>query len=138
MKTRLVASGVDEYIASAAPEVRDVLERIRRTVNDAVPGATETISYRIPALRLGKVFLYFAAFKNHIGVYPPVRGDAKLEKELQRYRGEKGNLKFPLNEPMPYELIGRVAKALARAIGEGELHRDHRGRNTEGTEGRKE
>lgn len=67
------------------------------------------------------MFLYFAAFKNHIGVYPPVKGDAKLEKELEQYRGEKGNLKFPLSKPIPDELIARVAKALARAYGEAKV-----------------
>lgn len=118
---KVTGSGVDEYIAAATPEVRPVLQRIRRIVKQAVPDAIETISYRIPALRLGKVFLYFAAFKNHIGVYPPVKGDAKLEKELEQYRGEKGNLKFPLSKPIPDELIARVAKALARAYGEAKV-----------------
>jgi uncharacterized protein YdhG (YjbR/CyaY superfamily) len=66
----------------------------------------------MPAFREGKVFIYFAAFKNHIGIYPPVSGDKKLEESLAPYRGPKGNLKFPLNEPMPIDLIKRVAKAL--------------------------
>ena len=118
MKRQVSTSGIDEYIAAAAPEVRGILKRIRRTVKAAVPAATETISYRIPAFRLERVFFYFAAFKKHIGVYPPVKGNAKLEKELKRYRGEKGNLRFPLDEPMPYELIERVATELARAYGE--------------------
>jgi uncharacterized protein YdhG (YjbR/CyaY superfamily) len=56
------------------------------------------------------VFIFFAAFKKHIGLYPPVKGDAKLVKETARYAGEKGNLQFPHSEPIPYELIGRIAK----------------------------
>jgi uncharacterized protein YdhG (YjbR/CyaY superfamily) len=67
----------------------------------------------MPAYRSGKVFFCFAAFKNHIGIYPPVHKDAALIRELAEYRNEKGNLSFPLTRPMPYELIGRVAVALA-------------------------
>lgn len=111
------AAGVDAYIASAAPEARGVLKKIRKVVKRVVPEATEAISYRIPALRLGRVFFYYAAFKKHIGVYPPVREDKKLVKELERFRGEKGNLQFPLDEPIPYELIGRVTAALAKEYG---------------------
>ena len=105
---------IDAYIASASPEVRDILEGIRQVVKAAVPRATETISYRMPAFRLGKVFFYFAAFKKHIGIYPPVKGDRKLQAELLPYRGPKGNLRFSLKEPIPYGLIGRVATALSQ------------------------
>ena len=70
----------------------------------------EKISYKMPAFTLDGDLIYFAAFKKHVGIYPPVRGDAKLNKELSRFRGEKGNLKFPLDEPIPYELIGRLVK----------------------------
>jgi uncharacterized protein YdhG (YjbR/CyaY superfamily) len=111
------SAGVDAYIAAAAPEARPVLKKIRSLLKRVVPAATETISYRIPALRLGRVFFYYAAFKKHIGVFPPVRSDKKLVKELERYRGPKGNLQFPLDEPMPYKLIGRVAAALAKEYG---------------------
>lgn len=78
-----------------------------------MPGATECISYQMPAFRHKKVFFYFAAFKSHIGVYLPVQ-DQDLVAELARYRGPKGNLQFPLNEPMPYALIARVARSLAQ------------------------
>ena len=105
---------VDDYIASASPEVRVILEQIRRVVKAAAPSAKETISYQMPAFKLDKVFFSFGAFKNHIGVFPPVKGDRKLQIDLRRYRGEKGNLRFPLFEPIPCELIGRVASALSR------------------------
>ena len=108
---------IDEYIASCEPEVRGILRSIRNVVRDLVPSAHETISYRIPAFKQDKVFFYFAAFKKHIGVYPPVKRDRQLLRQLKRYRGEKGNLRFPLSEPMPLELIGRIARALAREYG---------------------
>jgi uncharacterized protein YdhG (YjbR/CyaY superfamily) len=114
MKQQSKITDIDAYIASVSPEVREILQRIRQVVRIAVPAATETISYQMPAFKLDRVFFYFAAFKKHIGVYPPVKGDRKLQNELRPYRGDKGNLKFPLREPIPYKLIGRVASALAR------------------------
>jgi uncharacterized protein YdhG (YjbR/CyaY superfamily) len=110
-------ASIDAYIEAAAPAVRAHLQAIRDEVRRVVPAATETISYQLPAFRLARVFFYFAAFKHHIGVYPPVRGDADLQAELHRYRGPKGNLKFPLTEPLPLELIGRVAVVLAGEVG---------------------
>jgi uncharacterized protein YdhG (YjbR/CyaY superfamily) len=101
---------IDEYIAAFPRDVQAVLERIRTTIHSAAPGAHETISYRIPAFTLNGMLVYFAAFKNHIGFYPPVRGDAKLEKAVSRYAGEKGNLRFPLDEPIPHGLIERIVR----------------------------
>jgi uncharacterized protein YdhG (YjbR/CyaY superfamily) len=101
---------IDEYIAAFSPEVRAILERIRLTISKAAPGAQEMISYRMPAFTLSGVLVYFAAFKNHIGLYPPVKGDARLEKAISRYAGEKGNLRFPLDRPIPYALIARIVK----------------------------
>lgn len=108
--TRAVPESIDEYIAGFPLEIQAILERIRLTISAAAPSAQEIISYRMPAFRLNGVLLYFAAFKNHIGVYPPVRGDAHLDKVLSPYRGEKGNLKFPLDQPIPYALIERIVK----------------------------
>lgn len=104
---------IDAYITAAAPDVRPILDKIRTTIREAVPGAEETIGYQMPAFRRGRIFIYFAAFKKHIGVYPPLSGDEALAAELLPYRGEKGNLKFPLNQPIPYDLIERVAVQLA-------------------------
>ena len=104
------AATIDAYIASCAPEVRPMLERIRRTVRKAAPRAEERISYRMPAFFDDGVVVWFAAFKQHIGVFPPV-GDAALKQELARYAGPKGNLKFPLDEPLPLPLITRIVKA---------------------------
>ena len=105
---------IDDYLASAPAPVRPALQEIRRVVSAAIPSAQETISYRMPAFKLGRTFFYFAAFKKHVGIYPPVRQDKALVKELLAYRGPKGNLSFPLDQPLPYELIRRVAVALAR------------------------
>ena len=101
---------VDEYIASFPPKVRAILEKIRLTIKSAAPGAQKTISYKIPAFKMNGILVYFAAFKNHIGLYPPVRGDAKLLKAISVYAGKKGNLQFPLDRPIPYGLIERIVK----------------------------
>lgn len=115
MPARKKPEDIDDYISGFSPEVQAILQEIRSTIQAVVPGAEEKISYQIPAFTLGgKVFIFFAAFKKHIGLYPPMKGDAKLEKETARYAGEKGNLQFPLSEPMPYALIGRIAKFKAR------------------------
>jgi uncharacterized protein YdhG (YjbR/CyaY superfamily) len=103
-------SNIDEYIVSFSPDVQAILERIRLTIKEAAPDAQETISYNMPAFTLEGILVYFAAFKKHIGLYPPVRGDAKLEKLTAVYAGEKGNLQFPLNQPIPYPLIERIVK----------------------------
>jgi uncharacterized protein YdhG (YjbR/CyaY superfamily) len=111
MTGRSASGTIDEYIAGFPPEVQSILEKIRLTIRKAAPQAEERISYRIPAFALNGILIYFAAFKKHIGVYPPVRGDEKLSKEIARYRGEKGNLKLPLDEPIPYGLIARVVRS---------------------------
>jgi uncharacterized protein YdhG (YjbR/CyaY superfamily) len=101
---------IDEYIAMFSPEVQEILEKIRRVVRGAAPDAQEAISYQMPTFKLNGVLIHFAAFKNHIGVYPPIRGDAALEEEIAPYAGEKGNLRFPLDQQIPYGLIERIAK----------------------------
>jgi uncharacterized protein YdhG (YjbR/CyaY superfamily) len=105
---------MDEYIASFSSEVQAILERIRLTIRNAAPDAQETISYKIPTFTLNGALVHFAAFKKHIGFYPPVRGDARLEKAASTYAGEKGNLRFPLDQPIPYDLIERLVKLRAK------------------------
>jgi uncharacterized protein YdhG (YjbR/CyaY superfamily) len=107
---RSAPKNIDEYIAAFSPEVREILERMRLTIRDAAPDSQEAISYQIPTFILRGALVYFAAFKNHIGFYPPVKGDARLEKAISRYAGEKGNLRFPLDRPIPYRLIERIVK----------------------------
>jgi len=105
---------VDAYIATFPPDVQAILRKVRATVVAAAPDAHEIISYRMPALRQHGVLVYYAAFKNHIGFYPPIKGDARLEQAIARYAGEKGNLRFPLDEPIPYPLIARLTRLRAK------------------------
>ena len=104
------AENIDEYIATFSPEIRAILEKIRLTIRTAAPDAEEAISYRMPTFEQNGVLVHFAAFKNHIGLYPPVRGDEELGEALAPYAGEKGNLRFPLDQPIPYGLIERIVK----------------------------
>jgi uncharacterized protein YdhG (YjbR/CyaY superfamily) len=104
---------IDEYIAGFSPEIQTILQKIRSTIHKTAPDAAERISYGIPTVDIKGGPVHFAAFKNHIGFYPPVRGDAKLMQEMSVYAGEKGNLKFPLAKPIPYALISRIVKARA-------------------------
>lgn len=110
-------SSHEEYFESVAPEVRPLLLSIQTRVETLLPDASRCISYNMPAFRARRVFFYFAAFKKHIGIYPPITKDAALVKELAPYRGEKGNLSFPLNQPLPIDLIERVAVALHQEHG---------------------
>jgi uncharacterized protein YdhG (YjbR/CyaY superfamily) len=108
---RVKPGSIDQYIAARPPEVRGILQKLRSTIKRAAPpAAEEIISYQIPAFRLHGILIYFAAFKNHIGVFPPFRGDAKLEAAVAKYAGPKGNLKFPLDAPIPYALVARIVK----------------------------
>lgn len=101
---------IDSYISQFPADVQAILERVRTTISQAAPEAKETISYQMPALKLHGILVYFAAWKNHIGLYPPVSGDQALQKAVVRYAGPKGNLQFPLDQPIPYGLIKRVVK----------------------------
>ncbi len=109
-----VPDDFDSYASMFDPQVRSILRKIRATIRKAAPKAEERISYRMPAFRLNRDIAYFAAFKNHIGFYPPVRGDEKLIKAASRYAGPKGNLQFSFDEPIPYALIARIVKQRAK------------------------
>jgi uncharacterized protein YdhG (YjbR/CyaY superfamily) len=110
LKNKQIPKNIDEYIARCPLDVQEILERIRQTVRKAAPDAEEIISYRMPAFRQNGILVYFAAFKKHIGLYPPISGDAAIEKAISVYAGPKGNLQFPLDRPIPYGLIGRIVK----------------------------
>jgi len=109
-------SPIDTYVDSAPAATRPILQRIRAIVREEAPEAEERISSRMPAFFEDGVIIYFAPFKHHLGVFPPVSGDAALEKALATYRGEKGNLRFPFDAPMPYPLIRRVVRARLKAL----------------------
>jgi uncharacterized protein YdhG (YjbR/CyaY superfamily) len=114
MSPRPVFKTASDYLASLDPMHAKVLRQVHAAVRKAVPDAVSVISYGIPAFKQDRVFIYCAAFKKHIGIYPPVREDARLKAVLKPYANDKGNLSFSLDEPMPLPVIARVAKALAK------------------------
>jgi uncharacterized protein YdhG (YjbR/CyaY superfamily) len=105
---------IDQYIGGCPAAVQPILRKVRATIKRAAPEAEESISYGIPAFRLNGVLVYFAAFKNHVGLYPPITGNAKMQAAVSTYAGPKGNLRFPLDQPIPYALIARIVKFRAR------------------------
>jgi uncharacterized protein YdhG (YjbR/CyaY superfamily) len=111
---------IDGYIARFPPSVQETLEKLRKTIRKAAPNAQETISYQMPAFILEGSLVYFAAFKNHIGLYPRPTAIEKFKHELSPYEGAKGTVRFLLDKPIPLALISkivrfRVKENLARA-----------------------
>lgn len=103
-------TGIDEYIANFPKDIQVVLKKIRTTIRKAAPNAEEAIKYQMPTFVLEGNLVHFAAFKNHIGFYPVPTGIEKFKKELSVYKGAKGSVQFPLDQPIPYELIGKIVK----------------------------
>ena len=101
---------IDQYIADYSPEVGEILNQIRSCIKEAAPEAQEAISYNMPAFKQGKVLVYFAAFKNHIGLYALPTGHEAFAAELSKYKSGKGSVQFPLKEKMPYDLITKIVK----------------------------
>ncbi|GIU66476.1 iron chaperone [Candidatus Phycosocius spiralis] len=102
------------FFDAASPDIRERLVAIQSEVIKRIPDAIACVSYRMPAFRLSRVFFYFAAFKAHIGIYPPVREPQALIKLLEPFRGPKGNLSFPHHQALPLDLIGQMAEALVK------------------------
>ncbi|MEO8236680.1 MAG: DUF1801 domain-containing protein [Flavobacterium sp.] len=96
---------IDEYIGGFPNEVQEILEEIRMTIQKAAPEAKEKISYSMPAFEQNGIVVYFAAFKKHIGLYALPSGHEAFVEELSKYKSGKGSVQFPLNEPMPFDLI---------------------------------
>ena len=105
-----IPQNIDEYIASFPEDVQVILDKIRLTVREAAPEAQEAIKYRMPAFILKGNLVYFAAFKNHIGFYPIPTGIEAFKEELSVYKQGKGSVQFPLDQPIPYDLIRRIVK----------------------------
>lgn len=101
---------IDEYIDGFPPEVAQVLTRLRQTVRAAAPSAREVISYGMPTFRDDRVLLHFGAFKGHIGIYPPLP-EPQFAERTAPYRGPKGNLRLPLDAPIPYDLVADTVRA---------------------------
>jgi uncharacterized protein YdhG (YjbR/CyaY superfamily) len=99
---------IDEYIEDFPYEVRIILEKMRQAIQKAAPDAVETISYQMPAFKLNGILVYFAAFKKHIGFYPGSSGIDAFKKELSIYKGGKGSVQFPLDKPIPFDLVKKI------------------------------
>lgn len=100
---------IDEYIEAFPEDVQNILERMRQTIRKAAPEAVEAISYRMPTFKLnGKNLVHFAAFKNHIGFYPIPSGIKAFKKELSQYKVGKGSAQFPIDKPVPYDLVKKI------------------------------
>jgi uncharacterized protein YdhG (YjbR/CyaY superfamily) len=112
---------VDQYIAKCPLEVQSLLEEIRKLIHLTIPEAGEKISYQIPAFYLDKILVYFGAFKKHIGFFPTAFVINEFKEELRGYKYSKGSVQFPINKPMPLELIKRmVICRLGQLEGQGE------------------
>lgn len=108
---RTAPKDIDDYIAGFPEDVQKILKKVRTTIRQTAPDAEETISYQIPTFKLnGAYLIYFAGFKNHISLYPAPRGAEEFKKELSAYEGGKGTVQFPLDQPIPYDLIKRIVK----------------------------
>jgi len=108
---------IDQYIKTFSPEVQAILQKIRQTIQTAVPDANETISYDLATFDLNKKHLvHFGAWKDHIGFYPTPSGTTAFEAELKPYATSKGTAKFMLNKPIPYDLIVKITKFRANEV----------------------
>lgn len=112
MSNRSSATNIDEYIAEFPPETAAILEETRRLIRSMVPEATETISYAIPTFDLnGRHFIHFAGFAKHVGLYPASTDVTTVfQEELKQYKSGKGSIQFPLDRPMPWDLIRRIVE----------------------------
>lgn len=115
--TKNSVGSIDDYIHSFPENVQGILEKVRQTIQEAAPDAAETISYQMPTFKLkGKTLVYFAAWKNHIGFYAMPSGNEAFKKELSTYQGAKGSVRFPLDKPIPYDLITRMVEFRVKEV----------------------
>ncbi|MEI2611868.1 MAG: DUF1801 domain-containing protein [Candidatus Promineifilaceae bacterium] len=119
-----VPKTIDEYIVGFPEDVQAILQAIRQTIKAAAPNAEEAISYQMPTFKLKGNLVHFAAFKNHIGFYPIPSGIEQFKEELAVFKQGKGSVQFPLDKPMPFDLIRRIVlfrveEALAHAAAKG-------------------
>ena len=103
-------SNIDEYIADFPEDVQKKLQQVRKAIHKAAPEAEEAISYAMPTFKLNGNLVHFAGYKNHIGFYPAPQGIEAFQEELSRYKGAKGSVQFPLDQPIPLDLIKRIVE----------------------------
>ena len=101
---------IDEYIATFPADIQDILQKVRETIKTAAPQATEAISYGMPTFKLAGNLVHFGAFKTHLGFYPIPSGLEQFKEELAQYKGGKGSVQFPFDQPMPYALITKIVE----------------------------
>jgi len=106
--SKTVVENIDQFIAQYPPDIQEILQKVRQTIHEAVPNAKEKIAYGIPTFTLEGNLVHFSAFTNHIGFYPDPRGIEQFIEKLAKYRSGKGTIQFPLDEPIPYDLIREV------------------------------
>ncbi len=109
-----MVSAIDEYISQFPKEVQNLLSQIRKTIRDIVPEAEEVITYGIPTFKYHGNLVHFAAFKKHIGFYPTPSGISRFKKELSKYETAKGSVKFPIDKPIPFDLIKKIVEFRAK------------------------
>ncbi len=103
-------ASIDDYIASFTPGTREILQTLREVIREAAPDATEKISYQMPTFALHGNLVHFAAYPNHVGFYPAPSGINAFQQELSNYKWSKGAVQFPIDKPLPYELIGKIVR----------------------------
>jgi uncharacterized protein YdhG (YjbR/CyaY superfamily) len=103
-------TNIDAYIAQFPAEVQEKLAALRKTIHEAAPGAKETISYGIPTFDIIGHVVHFAAYKNHIGFYPGASGMEAFKEKLSAYKCSKGTVQFPIDKPLPYDLISEIVR----------------------------
>lgn len=108
---------IDEYIASFPHDSQKVLEKLRKLIRDIEPNITEDMSYKMPSFKLkGKPLVYFAAWKNHISLYPTPNGMEEFENDLEPYKSGRGTARFPTDKPLPYKLIEEIVKFRVKEV----------------------
>jgi uncharacterized protein YdhG (YjbR/CyaY superfamily) len=107
---KITYESIDDYISKFPPEVQEILKTLRKVIKESAPDAKEKISYQMPTFVLHGNLVHFAAYKNHIGFYPAPSGINAFTHELSEYKGAKGSIQFPIEKPLPYELISKIVK----------------------------
>jgi len=109
-ENKITFKSIDEYISKFPGEIQEILNKLRKVIKDSAPDAEEKISYQMPTFAFYGNLVYFAAWKNHIGFYPTSSATEAFKYELSEYKGAKGTIQFPLQKPLPYELISKIVK----------------------------
>ena len=114
---------VEEYFSTLSPDVRDILEDLRKTIKQAAPKAEEVISYNMPAIKQGKVIVYYAAHKEHIGFYPTSSPMMVFKDQLAEYKTSKGAIQFPIDKPIPKKLVKDIVRYRLTQVQEKEINK---------------